>query len=139
MIRLSKLTDYAIVLMMHMAAEPTGKSFAARELSLLSGLPLPTVGKVLKKLAKTGFVASKQGARGGYALAHPSDKISVLDMMSALEGPVSLTACSHQHRLEAACEFESRCPTKNPWNQITRTVQQALSGLTLADMRGRLS
>ncbi len=133
MIRLSRLTDYGISLLAHMAQEEVGHTFTARELAAISGLPLPTVSKVLKQLSHSELVVSKLGVNGGYSIARTPHTITVAEMIDALEGPFALTACT-SHPKNQACEFEASCLTKSPWQKINRVVRDALEGLNLAQM-----
>ncbi len=94
MIRLSKLTDYGLVLMSYAARNKGRTVHTARELSLESGLPLPTVSKLLKLLLQAGFLVSHRGTNGGYSLAREPEDISVAEIIAALEGPIALTECS---------------------------------------------
>ena len=111
MIRLSRITDYGIVLMAHLAACPQGAPHNARELAAETRLPLPVVSKVLKALARAGLLVSQRGAKGGYALSRAADGITVPQMISALEGPIGLTECS-QH--PGACPQEAGCHVRAP-------------------------
>jgi FeS assembly SUF system regulator len=134
LIRLSRLTDYGIVVMSHMAAH--GDSIVtARELADRSTLPLPTVSKVLKLLSKAQLIESHRGVNGGYQLARSPEQICVTDMIDALEGPVALTNCADE---SDHCQFDQHCPVKSPWQKINRVVRDALAQLTLNDLR-RLS
>jgi FeS assembly SUF system regulator len=132
MIRLSRLTDYGIVLMSYFAQGEPGAAFTARELSEKSKIPLPTVSKVLKSLSRSELVFSQRGVKGGYTMARAADEISVAEMIDALEGPIAMTECSSIG--EGSCEFETLCPAKSPWQRINQVVRKALSGLSLADM-----
>ena len=131
MVRLSRLTDYGIVVMSHMAAHRES-IVTARELSERSGLPLPTVSKVLKLLSKADLVESHRGVNGGYQLAREPGKICVTDMIDALEGPIAMTDCSIVDT--NTCQLDQHCPVKGPWQKINLVVRGALSGLTLDDM-----
>ncbi|MEE8410306.1 MAG: SUF system Fe-S cluster assembly regulator [Myxococcota bacterium] len=137
MIRVSKLADYGIVLMTYAARQPYGMLHTARELARASELPLPTVSKVLKALARGGLLVSQRGTHGGYSLAHTSDAISVADIITAVDGPVSLTQCTELPR--SPCDFESVCPVRTNWALINRTVLAAMEKLSLADMAGPLT
>lgn len=130
MIRMSKLTDYAIVLLAHLAR--SGRTLAAQELSARSGVPLPTVSKLCKELSKAGLVVSHRGRHGGYGLARPAERISVAEIVEALEGPIALTECGTA--LHGACERESRCAVRQPWQQINREVRKALERVRLSDL-----
>jgi FeS assembly SUF system regulator len=134
LIRLGRLTDYGIVVMSHIAAD--GDSIlTARELAERSSLPLPTVSKVLKSLAKANLIESHRGVNGGYQLARAPEKIRVTDMIDALEGPIAMTDCSGA---TDHCIYDQHCPVKSPWQKINAVVRNALSQMTLHDLR-RLS
>jgi FeS assembly SUF system regulator len=133
MIRLSKLADYAIVLLTHYVGEGRKHTYTARELSEASGVPLPTVSKILKALSHGRVVVSHRGVAGGYSLAKPADQISVVDIIGSIEGPIALTECSHATG-KVACEHQETCPVEGPWKRINTVVIQALSQLSLADM-----
>src|SRR5438094_7704279 len=122
MIRLSKLTDYGLVLMSYAARNKGRTVHTARELSLESGLPLPTVSKLLKLLLQAGFLVSHRGTYGGYSMAWEAEEIFVAEIIAALEGPIALTECSTD--ISGLCDFERGCPRKT--NQ--RSSSQLLRG-----------
>ena len=124
MIRMSKLTDYAIVLLAHLARST--KTLTAQELAERSGVPSPTVSKLCKELSKVGLVVSHRGRNGGYGLARPAERISVAEIVEALEGPIALTECVSPSRIEATC------PAKASWDPVSRALQGALQGLPLS-------
>jgi len=133
--RLSKITDYGVVLLSHLAsrtadADPQSPH-AAREVALEVDLPLPVVSKVLKLLARRGILESHRGSKGGYSLTRSPAEITVSEMVDALEGPVALTECNVGPHL---CEHEVGCPVRGPWQVINRVVQAALDRVTLADI-----
>lgn len=135
MFRLSKTTDYGIVLLAQLATEPDGPPQNARELAAGSELPMPMVSKILKALAREGLLVSQRGAKGGYSLARAPEELTVSEMVRVLEGPMGLTDCAIG---PARCEHETMCAVREPWQQISRVVEQALSDVTLADLvRGR--
>lgn len=130
MLRLSKLADYAVVVLVRLSrGEPcqTSPGIAAE-----TGLPEPTVAKVLKALAAGGLVTSQRGARGGYRLARPLSSIPVVDVVSAIDGPVTIAACVDG--AEGGCEAEHTCPCRGHWDPVNQAVIQALTRITLADM-----
>ncbi len=131
MIRLSRLSDYGIVLMTQLAARP-GVLTTAPELALTSGLPVPTVSKVLKAIAQDGLLESQRGTKGGYALRRPAGEISVADIIRALEGPIALTECTEAEG--GNCEIEPSCPTRTNWVRINDAVVGALDGISLSEM-----
>ena len=134
MLRMSRLTDYGIVLLTHLAAAPDDAVHNARELAERARLPMPVVSKILKHLAREGFLHSQRGAKGGYALARSPEEISVAAVIDALEGPIALTDCSTH---PGACDREASCVTRAPWQRINRVVRQSLEGVRLADLVGR--
>jgi FeS assembly SUF system regulator len=130
-IRLSRLTDYGIVLMAHLAQCEPGATHNAREVAEQTRLPLPVVSKILKSLARAGLLVSHRGARGGFTLARPAREITVPQMIAALEGPIGLTECT-QH--PGACAQEGTCHVREPWQRINHAVRAALARITLADL-----
>jgi FeS assembly SUF system regulator len=131
MIRISRLTDYGIVLMSHMAAHPD-ETHNAAEIALAARLPMPTVSKLLRQLAHEGLLTSQRGVKGGYSLARRPEEISVATIIRVLEGPIALTACVTD--LPGECEHESQCPVRGHWHRINLAVREALDGITLSDM-----
>lgn len=130
MLRISKLTDYAIVVLSLMA-KASERTFAAGELAERSGIALPTVSKILKSLAKAGIVRSTRGAKGGYHLAHPPHHTTVASVIDALEGPIAITECGVAHD---SCQQAHSCHIRGNWNVINRAVRTALEAVTLTDM-----
>ena len=136
MIRMTKLTDYGIVLLTQIARHPERLTRNAPELASVARLPLPTVSKILKILAREKLLVPHRGAKGGFSLARPPEEITVADVINALEGPIALTECS-AHGSER-CGIETSCPVSSNWRKINRAVRDALSGITLAEMAAPL-
>ncbi|MDQ3796801.1 MAG: SUF system Fe-S cluster assembly regulator [Pseudomonadota bacterium] len=130
MLRLSKLTDYGTVIMTYMARKPDALH-TAREITDQIHVALPTVSKVLKLLAQEGLLRSYRGVNGGYSLSRAPDRISVAEIIKALEGPIGLTECSSSPGL---CHQESVCPIRPNWLKINRAILATLEGITLAEM-----
>ncbi|MBS1214612.1 MAG: Rrf2 family protein [Proteobacteria bacterium] len=130
MLKISKLTDYAIVLLGFMAKNP-GNTFAAAELADATGVAVPTVSKILKALAKAQILRSTRGAKGGYALVRSPEQTSVATVIYALEGPIALTECEGER---GGCEQSSCCDARGSWEVINRAVRTALESVSLADM-----
>ncbi|TPQ25530.1 SUF system Fe-S cluster assembly regulator [Methylomonas sp. EFPC3] len=130
MLRLSKLTDYATVILSHMARE-SGRLHGTFELAEVTGIAQPTVSKILKTLMKAQVVVSVRGAKGGYALAREPDRITVAAIIGALEGPIALTECSASHK---GCDQASGCRIQGNWHLINQKIANALESITLADM-----
>lgn len=131
MIRITKLADYGIVLLTHFASSRPKAVRTARELSVETRIPLPTVSKILKALAREGVLNSHRGVGGGFALARAADDISVADVITALDGPIAITECLED---DTACGHESMCVIRTNWDRINRVVREALSGLSIAEM-----
>lgn len=130
MIRITKQTDYGIVLLTHLAAHPE-RTFNAPELAAETGLPLPMVSKTLKMLTRESLLASHRGARGGYGLAQPASEITMTQVISALEGPIAITECIDT---SGECSHERLCPTRNNWQRINQALKEALDRISLAEM-----
>ncbi|MDH4282067.1 MAG: SUF system Fe-S cluster assembly regulator [Myxococcales bacterium] len=131
MLRISKMTDYAVVLATQLAAAEG--PHAARDLAAQTQIPEPTASKVLKKLTRAGVVTSHRGVKGGYALARPPQHIGVNEVIEAIEGPIAVTECSDE-TADSICEYETNCGVRANWQRINLAVQAALSTITLADM-----
>lgn len=129
MLRMSRITDYGLVLLTHLAAGEPGRLHNARELAEATHLPAPVVSKILKVLARAGFLESHRGIKGGYSLVRPAGEISVVDVIDALEGPIALTECGI-----GACERESRCRVRAPWQRINQLVRRSLADVRLSDL-----
>jgi len=132
MVRISKITDYGIVLMTYFARSPAGTVHTARDLSEESRVPFPTVSKILKAFSREGLLESHRGVKGGYSLARPPERISVMSMIVALEGPIGVTECTSD--LPGLCDLEDVCPARANWQIINQAVRRALDGLSLAEM-----
>ncbi|TJY60901.1 SUF system Fe-S cluster assembly regulator [Sinimarinibacterium sp. CAU 1509] len=135
MLKLSKLADYATVLMA-MMAQASERLYSGQELSERSGIPAPTVAKLLKKLLQGGLLQSSRGAHGGYRLARDPERISVADIIAALEGPIAVTECLGHH---SDCTLESDCSARANWRLINLAIHHALEAVTLAQMAGNTS
>ncbi|HEY9548795.1 MAG TPA: SUF system Fe-S cluster assembly regulator [Kiloniellaceae bacterium] len=131
MFRLNRLTDYAVVVMSQMALRG-GETRSAQQISDDTGVPLPTVAKLLNLLGRAKLVASQRGASGGYILRGEPETITVAQIIQAMEGPIALTAC-----VEGAtdcCGSEAFCPMRGNWNKVNGAIRDALSSVSLADM-----
>lgn len=131
MLRITRQTDYGIVLMTRMASEAE-RIFSAPELASEARLPLPTVSKILKLLARGSLLASHRGINGGYSLARDPGQVSVSEIIAALEGPIAVTECIDDSPGE--CEQVSFCPVHSNWNRINQAIRQALDSISLAEM-----
>ena len=130
MLRMSKLTDYGIVVMTSMARAPD-RIHSAANLAAQTELALPTVTKVLKTLARKRLLESVRGAKGGYMLARAPRERSLAPVLSAMEGPIGMTECG---RASGLCLQESGCLVRSNWQRINRVVLEALDRITLEQM-----
>ena len=131
MFRISKETDYGVLLLTLLASMPGSVSISAREFSARSGIPFPMVSKILKLLVRGGILSSQRGPKGGYALTKRADQISVADVVTALEGPLSITECIEH---PGDCRQEPTCGVRGNWAVINTVVQEALSRVSLVAM-----
>ena len=130
MLRVTKLTDYATVVLTVLAARP-GEVLSATELADAAGLEPPTVSKLLKPLAQAGLVEGLRGVHGGYRLARPATDINLVEIVEAMEGPLAMTECSHDH---SQCGIADQCGVRSNWRLINDVLAEALRGVTLAQM-----
>ena len=132
MIRITRLTDYGIVLLSRFASSELGTVLSARELSSETGIPLPTASKILKTLTRAGLLASHRGTQGGYSLARSPEEVSVSDIIGSLEGPIALTDCAGDE--DGICDIEPTCPVRTNWQRITDAIRDALDAIPLTEM-----
>ncbi|MCX7058771.1 MAG: SUF system Fe-S cluster assembly regulator [Pseudomonadota bacterium] len=130
MLRISKLTDYATVLLAHLAEEGAGMRTAV-ELAEGSRIGLPTVSKVLKELQRAGLITSTRGARGGYTLGRPAAQITAAEIIDAVEGPLGLTECSTH---PGQCGLEPSCRVGRSWQRVNVAIHRALSDVKLTHL-----
>ncbi|MBY4678866.1 SUF system Fe-S cluster assembly regulator [Marinobacterium arenosum] len=135
MLRVSKLTDYGTVVLARMAREPE-RTFSAAALAEAVALPVSTVRKLLKVLTRHGLLNSCRGQQGGYQLARPPQRISLADIIEALEGPLGLTECSFQHGL---CQLEARCHIRSQWQDVNQVIYGALARVSLVELLAKPS
>ncbi len=134
MLRVQKLTDHGIHLMVYLARSQEVRN--ARQASEATRVPPPTAEKVLKRLARGGLLVSHRGVSGGYSLARPPEQVSVADVIEAVEGPFGLTQCSNPS--SAPCESEEDCPIRPHWALINQAVHFSLSTVTLEHIAGSI-
>lgn len=132
MLRISRLTDYATVILAALAGDPARVQTAAA-LSERTRIAAPTVSKLLKQLQRAGLVSSTRGLHGGYQLARPASEISAAAILDALEGPLALTDCSAGH---GQCDIEASCRVGRVWQRLNLAIRRALYEVTLAQLAG---
>ena len=130
MLKLSRLTDYAVAALVRLAAAEGVETSPGIAASI--GVPEPTVAKVLKTLANQGFVVSTRGAKGGYKLNRPLAGIAVAEIIVAIDGPIALTSCVEGSA--GTCESQMLCPVAGRWDPVNEAIRSALQNISLADM-----
>src|SRR5688500_9045188 len=131
MLRLSKKADYALMAMKHLAVRPEGASASAREIAEQYDIPVELLAKVLQRLARRGLLASLQGTRGGYKLTRPTPMISVADIIEAIDGPLTVTACSTEAE---NCGQYAKCNIRDPLWKIKDRIVAALATCSLEEV-----
>src|SRR5215218_10743659 len=131
MLRLSKKADYALMAMKHLATKADAASASAREIAEQYDIPVELMAKVLQRLARRGLLISHQGTRGGYRLSRPVGKISVADIIQAIDGPLTVTACSTESE---NCGQYSKCSVRDPLWRIKDRIVAALSTCSLQEI-----
>ncbi len=133
MIRFSRMADYAVLLLGHFARHP-GPLASTSELAEAYHMPRTVVANLLKELSKAGLLESRRGLHGGYRLARPSSQINLLDVLSAIDGPVQLIDCAAEDLLSAACGYEDVCPSRSPMKLVHKRIVRLLQGITLEEL-----
>jgi FeS assembly SUF system regulator len=131
MLRLSKKADYALMAMKHLATHTDVASTSARAIAEEYNIPLELMAKVLQRLARRSLLASHQGTRGGYTLSKSPVSISVADIIQAIDGPLTVTACSTE---DEQCEQFNRCNVRDPLWRIKDRIIAALDTVSLAEI-----
>ena len=132
MLRISRLTDYATVVLATLAEAPE-RVQTATALAEHTRIAAPTVSKLLKQLQRANLVTSTRGLHGGYQLARPAAEITAADILDALEGPVALTDCAAGH---GHCGIEHTCQVGRAWQRLNQAIRYSLSEVTLAQLAG---
>jgi Rrf2 family protein len=131
MLRLSKKADYALLALRHMAAHPERPAHSARELAEAYDIPAELLAKVLQKLVRARVLASHQGIHGGYGLGRPSDQISVADVIQAVDGPLTVTACSDT---DHSCDQYAKCNIRDPLWRLKDRIVSALAATSVTEL-----
>ena len=131
MLRLSKKADYALIAMKHLATRPDGASASAREIAEQYDIPVELLAKVLQRLARRNLVTSHQGTRGGYRLSRAVALISVADIIQAIDGPLTVTACSED---DHNCDQFTKCSIRDPLWKIKNRILESLNTVSVAEM-----
>lgn len=132
--RLSSMADYAVVTMTAAARHCGGARVSAAQLADETGLPAPTVQKLVSRLTAAGLLRSSRGAGGGLKLARPAAAITLADIVEAVEGPIALTICIDQER--DSCSLDACCSVKPHWPVVNAAMRGALAGVSLTQLSG---
>lgn len=137
MLRLSNLADYAVVVMTTLArggpaaGAPPAVPLSAAQVSMLSGVPAPTVAKLLGQLGRAGLLRSVRGVSGGFVLARAPAEVTLADIVEAIDGPIAITHCA---QAETECDLAGCCPVRPHWEPVNRAVRGALAAVSLAEI-----
>ncbi len=130
--RLSSMADYAVVTMSAAARHCGASRVNAGQLAQETGLPAPTVQKLVSRLVAAGLLKSTRGVGGGLRLARPAAAISLADIIEAVEGPIAMTSCGDGGRHD--CTLEAACQMRPQWPQVNRAVRGALAQVSLTQL-----
>jgi Rrf2 family protein len=138
MLRFSKKVEYAFISLLHISRKSTGELTTAKELSLEYNIPQELTGKVLQRLARTGFIRSVQGVKGGYLLDRPIDQMSLNGVVSAIEGPMRIVNCV-EHDENELCSQSNHCNIKSPMKIIQRELHNFFNQITVKDLQQQMA
>lgn len=131
MLRISKMTDYGVLVLNNMVDAGAVK-LTTDDLVRATKLSIPTIRRVMKALSDAGLVIAQRGAKGGYRLARSAGQIRILDVVQAFEGPISLTECTSE---DVQCEIIDSCSLPNNWSGINQLLVRILANISLQDLR----
>src|SRR5450432_1333459 len=131
MFKLSKKADYGLIAMKHLANHRDQHACSANEIAEEYGISVTLMAKVLQKLARNSLVAAKHGSTGGYQLAKNPDRISALEVITAIDGPVLITSCVTAH---GPCDATDRCSVKEPLRRVNESIMEVLQTVTVANL-----
>jgi Rrf2 family protein len=130
MLKLTKKADYGLIALKHLATPRTG-SASAKEIADRYHIPLPLLSKVLQQLSKSGLLLSVQGTNGGYRLAKEPRRITVLEVVRTIDGPIILTSCFTEHK---ECDQSSQCTVREPLRRVHESILSLLDSISIADL-----
>jgi Rrf2 family protein len=133
--QITRATDYAVRVMIHLAGLPAGSNVRQSDLAAATGVSGHFLSKVLQHLVRTGLIRSQRGLGGGYVLAQPGEKISLLTIVAAMEGSVRLNQCLEEG---PSCERKGCCPAHDVWIEAQLALEKVLGGVTVAELAQRV-
>jgi Rrf2 family protein len=131
MLKLTKKADYGLIALKHLALRPESESASAKDIADAYGIPSPLLSKILQKLARQGFLRSEHGTNGGYRLARDPAKVSALEVIRAIDGPIILTSCFTDH---SECHHSERCSVREPLRKVHEGILRLLASITISDI-----
>jgi Rrf2 family protein len=131
--RISSRCEYGLRAMVYLAAHDSGHPVPLSEIAAVEGIPAPFLERILARLRRSGLVKATRGVSGGYELARRADSIVAGDVVTALEGPLSIVGCVPD---ESACERSDACASRVVWRRLDEAISEALNGITLNELAG---
>lgn len=131
MLKLTKKADYGLIAMRHLAEHADLGACSAKDLAEMYSMPQEALAKILQRLTKAGLLVSQYGTNGGYTLARDPRKISALELIRAIDGPLFITSCSAS---SSDCDQSDRCTVREPLRKVSRSIEDVLSKLTIWEM-----
>ena len=131
MLKLTKKADYGLIALKHLALRSEAESASAKDIAATYGIPLPLLSKILQKLARNGFLQSEHGTNGGYRLARDPRKISALEVIRSIDGPIILTSCFTEH---GECHHSEKCNVREPLRRVHEGILRLLGSITINDI-----
>jgi Rrf2 family protein len=130
MLNINKTIEYALIAIRHINNNSKNKLCTSREIANIYNIPQEILAKTLQKLCKKGYLLSRKGINGGYALNKNLETINLIDFIESIEGPIGVVQCSN----DIDCEIVDNCNIKNPMNQINKNIRRTLSELNLYEL-----
>jgi Rrf2 family protein len=131
MLRLTKKADYGLMALKYLAEHPEATALSAKDIAEAYHIPAQLLAKILQRLAKVGLVKSHAGMNGGYALAKDPKRISVFEVIFAIDGPLFITSCFTE---EGNCDLTDSCTIKEPLGRINETISSTLKHMHVSDL-----
>ncbi len=129
--QLSRRGDYGVRVILDLASQPPGTSIPAHEIAKRQQIPTAFLGKIISQLAIAGLVDTRRGARGGVTLARSPEQITLLEVVEALEGTITLNPCLIR---AGVCPLDKTCPVHDTWAEAQRALKAVLAKTTFAQL-----
>ena len=129
--QITRATEYAVRCVLHLVMEPPDRVVPRREIAAAREIPEQFLGKIAQRLARAGIVRIRQGARGGYELAIPPERLTLLDVVEAAEGAIILNNCVLEPKV---CSRSCVCSAHRVWTAARKQLRATLSGVTFAEL-----